>query len=62
MIEDKLSARQRLRLECVAQANLRLDQRLSQSPKEAVQELLYAADRIEEWINSGPPRPPAGGA
>lgn len=56
MIEDKLTAEQRIRLESVAQANVCIAQVLGNRPRtteDAAGDLLARAEQIARWIKSG---------
>lgn len=58
MIEDKLTPEQRIRLESVAQANVRLASRLGPSAggvlaMVAITELLREADRVARYVETG---------
>jgi len=52
-IEDNLNPRERIRLECVNQANMRLGQGISLPADRAIRELLVAADTILEYLETG---------
>lgn len=53
MVEDKLTAEQRIRLEAVNQANMRLGPMLGRGADEAVRDLLHQAARIEAYVDHG---------
>jgi hypothetical protein len=53
MIEDKLRADQRIRLEAVAQANMCIGPRHSQPAARAIAELIAAAEKLAEYIAEG---------